>query len=319
MPDPDPAEVAGSLRRFLPLVLLGGAVLFWGTSFAAIKIALASFTPMTAMWLRMAVATVAFLPFWWRVPRPRYRKGDWKLLALAALCIPCLYYTFEGFAVQQTTSSQAGVISAVVPLLVAGGAWVVFRERLNWQGAVAIGLSLAGVAVLSFAGSAAESAPNPALGNMLELLAMVAAAASMLTIKHLSTRYDPWWLTGMQAAVGAVFFLPLALQSDPRTWLAAPVAAWVSVLYLGVAVSLGAFGLYNSALRALPASRAALSINLIPAVALLTGWVALGETLNWIQLAACVVVIGAVVFGELGGAEEEPTADEAAVAVRETP
>jgi drug/metabolite transporter (DMT)-like permease len=312
-------RVSVSRRSLLPLALLAGAVLFWGTSFAAIKVALNSFTPMTTMWLRMAVATFAFAPFWVRIPRPRYRAGDWKLLALAAFCIPCMYYLAEGYAVQLTTSSQAGVISAIVPLLVAAGAWVFLRERLNWQGAVAIALSLAGVAVLSLSGDAARSAPNPALGNVLELLAMLAAAGSMLAVKHLSTRYDPWWLTGMQAAVGAVFFLPMALASDPATWLNATPAAWACVAYLGVFVSLGAFGLYNSALKALPASRAALSINMVPAVALLTGWLVLGESLDAVQLAACAVVVGAVVFGELGGAEVEPSAGEAAVAARETP
>jgi drug/metabolite transporter (DMT)-like permease len=313
--------VPGSVTRpqLLPLVLLAGAVLFWGTSFAAIKIALDSFTPMTVMWLRMAVATLAFAPFWMRIPRPQYRTGDWKLLAGAAFCIPCMYYLAEGHAVQLTTSSQAGVVSAIVPLLVAGGAWLLWRDKLSWQGAVAIGLSLAAVAVLSLAGSAQESAPDPALGNVLELLAMLAAAGSMLTIKHLSTRYDPWWLTGMQATVGAVFFLPMALASGPATWLSAPPVAWGCVIYLGIFVSLVAFGLYNSALRALPASRAALSINLIPAVALLAGWIVLGESLNAVQTAACAVAIGAVVFGELGGAGEEPAAGEAAVAVRETP
>jgi drug/metabolite transporter (DMT)-like permease len=320
-PTPEPKDpLTSSNHRLLPLLLLGGAILFWGTSFAAIKVAMVSFTPMTVMWLRMAVAALVFLPFWWRVPRPEYRPGDWKLLALAALFIPCVYYTAEGFAVQLTTSGQAGVISATVPLLVAGGAWVLFRERLTWQGAVAIGLSLAGVAVLSMWGGAVQSAPNPALGDLLELLAMVAAAGSMLTIKHLSTRYDPWWLTGMQATVGAVFFLPMALASGPRTWLAASPQAWLCVAYLGTFVSLAAFGLYNSALRAMPASRAALSINAIPAVALLAGWVALGETLNVVQIAASAVIIGAVVFGQLGGAEaEEPQAGEAALAARETP
>jgi drug/metabolite transporter (DMT)-like permease len=306
-------------RKLLPIVLLAGAVLFWGTSFAALKVALGSFTPMTVMWLRMAVATLAFAPFWTRVKRPEYHAGDWKLLAVAALCIPCLYYLAEGNAVLLTTSSQAGVVSAIVPLLVAGGAWLLWRDRLTWQGAVAIGLSLAAVAVLSLSGSAQQSAPNPALGNFLELLAMLAAAGSMLTIKHLSTRYDPWWLTGMQAAVGAVFFLPMALASGPTSWSSAPPIAWACIAYMGVFVSLGAFGLYNSALRAMPASRAALSINLVPAVAVLTGWLILGEALSAIQMVACVVAIGAVVFGELGGTDEEPASGEAALAARETP
>ena len=190
-------------------------MLFWGTSFVVMKTALDTFTPMTVIWLRMAIASIAFAPFWRRVPRPAYLRGDWKVLLLAALCIPCLYYLLEGFAVQFTTSSQAGVVSAVVPLLVAGGAWLFLHERLTWRGATAIGLSLVGVAVLSVGGAVQESASNPALGNFLELLAMVAAAGSMLAIKHLSMRYDPWLLTGMQAGIGMLFFAPMAFASSP--------------------------------------------------------------------------------------------------------
>ena len=297
-------------RRSLPLVLLGGAVVFWGTSFVAMKTALDSFEPMTVVWLRMVVAAVAFAPFWRRLPRPDYRRGDWKVLALASLCIPCLYYLGEGFAVRFTTSSQAGVISAIVPLLVAGGAWLVLKERLTWRSAVAIALSLAGVAMLSLGGVAQESASNPVLGNLLELGAMFAAAGSMLSIKHLSARYDPWLLTGMQAVVGALFFAPLALSS-PTAWAAATPVAWGCVAYLGIAVSLGSFGLYNSALRMMPASRAALSVNLVPAVALLSGWLVRGESLSLVQLLACAVIIGAVVFAETGTAAvpvEEPIA-----------
>jgi len=289
-----------SRRSVLPLLLLGGGVLFWGTSFVAAKTALATFTPMTVMWLRMIIATLAFAPFWMRVPRPEYRRGDWKMLLLAAACIPCLYYVLEGYALLFTTSSQAGVISAIVPLLVASGAWVFLHERLAWRSVVAITLSLAGVAALTLGATARQSAPNPLLGNLLELLAMVGAAGSMLAIKHLSTRYDPWLLTGMQAAVGAVFFAPMAFASNPATWLSAPPLAWLCVAYLGIAVSLGAFGLYNSALKLMPASRASLAVNVVPAVALLAGWAVLGESLSWVQLAGCAVIVGAVIFAESG-------------------
>lgn len=69
-----------------------------------------SFSPETLAWLRMLVASLAFVPLWRRAPKPDYRVGDWKLLALMGLLVPCLYYLFEGYAVLFTASSQAGVI-----------------------------------------------------------------------------------------------------------------------------------------------------------------------------------------------------------------
>lgn len=289
-----------SANRIILLLCLLGAVTFWGTSFAAIKTALDSFSPMTVIWLRMAIATLVFAPAWFFLPKPNYQRGDVKWLALITLLQPCIYYLAEGYAIRFTTSSAAGVISAIVPLLVAVGAWMFLREHLSARSIVAIAISLIGVAMLTAGGQTQASAPNPVLGNMLELIAMVAAAGSMIALKHVSTRYNPWFLTGLQAAAGAVFFLPGAIASGPASWTGATPAAWASVAYLGTFVSLAAFGLYNTAVTRMPANRAALAINLVPAVALLTGWLALGESLAPMQLVACVIIVGTVVLSETG-------------------
>lgn len=290
----------GRPRRLVLALYLLGANVLWGTSFVATKTALTSFSPGSVMWLRWMVATLVFIPFWRRVPRPLYRRGDWKLLLLAAAFIPCLYYLLEGFALRYTTSGQAGVISAVYPLLVAVGAWMFLKERLNRRGAVGIALSLIGVAILSFTGPTQEAAPHPVLGNVLEFVAMASGAGSALAIKRLSPRYGAWFLTGMQAAVGCVFFLPFAMASGPADWLHATPTAWVSVIYLGSLVSLGSWGLYNSALVRMPANKVALTVNLIPGIALLAGWALRGETVSLAQLSACALIVAAVVFAETG-------------------
>lgn len=286
--------------RLLPVLCLAGAVLFWGTGYAATKTALQSFSPMTVIWLRMVVATVVFAPFWTRLPRPDFRRGDAKLLALTGLLMPCLYYLFEGYALHFTTSSQAGVVSALVPLLVAVGAWLFLKERLGARPIAAIAVSLVGVAALSLGATTQAAAPNPVLGASLEFLAVASAAGYMLTTKLLGGRYHPWLLTGAQVGIGALAFLPSALAAGTASWADATPLAWASIVYLGVFVSLGAFGLYNTALSLMPASRASLAINLVPAVAVLTGWLALGETLSPTQLLACGAILGAVVFGESG-------------------
>jgi len=284
--------------RLLPLLCLAGAVVFWGTGYGAAKAALHSFSPMTVVWLRMIVATLVFAPFWRRLPRPDYRKGDWKLLALLGLLMPCLYYFLEGYALHFTTSSQAGVVSALSPLLVGAGAWLFFREHVGPRRVVAIVVSLAGVAMLSFGGVSQAAAPNPMLGGLLEFLAIVSGSGWMLVVKYLGPRYDPWFLTGFQAAVGAVVFLPAALVSGPASWAHATPQAWGCIVYLAVVVTLAAYGLYNMTLTVMPASRASLAINLVLVVAMVTGWLVLGETMTSLQLVACVVILGAVVLGE---------------------
>ncbi len=304
------ALVSTSIR---PLAFLGGAVLLWGTSFAVTKAAYGALPPMYVVWLRMVVALVAFLPLLPLVKRPRYQPGDAKLLALATVFLPCLYFALEGFAIRFTTSSQAGVISAVMPLIVAVSAWAVLRERPSRRTTTAVLLTVLGVAGLSFGGQGQASAPNPVLGNLLELGAMCAAAGATLVIKKLGNRYDPLLIAGLQMGVGSVFFAPLALGSGPVDVLAVPLSVWAGVAYLGVGCGLAAFALYNSGLQLVPATKAALTINLVPAVALATGWLALGETMSAVQVGACLLIVGSVVWAEFSGrgaAAVQPAAPE---------
>jgi drug/metabolite transporter (DMT)-like permease len=305
MPSSSPtAEHPSAGPPWLAMLCLAGSVLFWGLSFTATKTALVGgFSPMTVVWLRMVIASLVLAPFWSHIPKPDYRRGDIGWLALVCLLQPGLYYLCENYAIGLTTSSQAGVISAIVPLLVAAGAWLFLHEHISAGTVGGIALSIVGVAALSLGAKAGLHAPNPVLGNVLEVVAMVSAAGSMIALKHLITRYDPWMLTGIQAFAGAVFFLPGALASDPRTWLAMPASAWWGIAYLGAFVSLGAFGLYAMALAKLPASRAAIAINAVPLVALMAGWLVLGESLGALQAVGCVAIAAGVALGQSSGGQ----------------
>lgn len=304
--------------RKIAVFSLAGTVVFWGTSFTATKAAYAELPPLTVIWLRMLIASVVFLPFWHRLPHPEYRRGDAPILIASMAFIPCAYFTLEGFAMVFTTSSQAGVVSATAPLIVAIGAWVFLRERLRWQQVSAIAVSMAMVAVLALAGTSQANAPAPWLGNLLELGAMITAAGSTITIKHLSLRYHPWFLAGLQAATGSVFFAPFALLGPPVAWASLSPQTWAAVAYLGVLPGLLAFGLYNTALRVLPAATASLAINAIPAVAVIAGWLVLGEALTVMQLAACAAIIAAVSFAQWAAGEPGGLAQSVPVPIDES-
>lgn len=297
-----PAHASDNPKPGLAYLYLVGAVVLWGTSFMATKTALdGGMTPMTVVWLRMLVAVVVIAPFWTRLPKPEYQRGDLGWIGLICLLQSGIYYLCENYAMTFTTSSQAGMISAIVPLLVGVGAWLFLHERLSLLTIGGIALSIGGVIALSFGAEVGAHAPNPALGNALEVGAMVSAAGSMIAMKHLVKRYDPWMLTGFQAAFGAVFFLPGALLSNPFTWMHFSAGAWVGVAYLGAFVSMGAFGLYAMALHRMPASRASIAINAVPLVALLAGWAGLHETLGMVQVLGCLAIAAGVALGQFGG------------------
>ncbi|MDF3931780.1 DMT family transporter [Pseudomonas citronellolis] len=283
--------------RSFALACLVLAMALWGSSFIALKLAFAEWPPMWVIFARMAIGSLIFLAAWrWR-GRIDYRAGDWKYLIGLAVCEPCLYFVFESYALQYTSAAQAGMITALLPLLVAVGAWLLLHERVSRNTWLGFALAVLGAAWLTLAGEPDRHAPQPLLGNLFELLAMVCATGYTLLLKHLSARYSPFILTAMQAFIGSLFFLPLAAVSSGVP--PAPSGQGLfALIYLGSVVTVGAYGLYNFGVSRLPASQATGFINLIPVFTLILAWLLLGERLNGQQLLATALVFAGVALSQ---------------------
>jgi drug/metabolite transporter (DMT)-like permease len=260
--------------------------------------------PWAVMWGRMAVAFACVLLFARKLLPLPYRPGDWKLILPFVWFQPCLYFTLEANALRFTSSSQAGLISASVPLMVALGAHLVLREHVTRRTVCGLILSLGGVVWLTLAGEATRTASNPFLGNTLELGAMMTVVGYVLLVKRLSSRYNPWALTAMQIVSGTLFFLPLGLPGLIRSLPGLTPGQALVIVYLGAFVTLGAFGLYNLGIKYIPANRASAFVNLVPVMAVFFGWTLLRESLNRSQIAAAAFVLAGVWISQARGGVE---------------
>ncbi|WED23722.1 DMT family transporter [Vibrio sp. JC009] len=281
------------------------AVVVWATSFIALKVAVGEVAPMVVVFLRMAVGSLAFLAAWpWIRHGINYQAGDWKLLGGMALFEPCFYFIFEAQAIRFTSAGQAGMITSMLPLMVAVAAYFLLKERNTPRQWAGLFIAVIGVVWMTLSGTESEQAPNPVLGNLLEFGAMVMAVGYTLLIKHLIQRYSAFVLTAIQSFVGTVFFLPLALASG---WPAdISVSAIGSIIYLGLVVSLGGYGLYNYSLSHIKASTSAGYINLIPAFTLVFSMLLLGERLVTTQW----IAIGIIFFGVILSQDRAPQTPE---------
>ena len=279
------------IKNILPTLSIIGAVFLWGSSFAAMRIVLKDLHPFAVMFCRLFSALIFILPISIKLFPKSYQKNDWKILLSMVLFQPCLYFLFESNALTFTTSSQAGIISACLPLMVAVAAWFFLSESINRKTIIGLILSICGVILLTIFQSRQVDAPHPVLGNILEVGAMLSACANLILIKKLSSNYGAWSLTGMQIIAGTIFFLPgirYIINADPSIWTMQLVFL---LLYLGICVSFLAFGLYNWGISKIKVSRASIFINLIPVTAVMLGWLILGETLNSKQMIAAIIII----------------------------
>ena len=280
-------------KTWLPFLSLVTAMLLWASSYIALKIAFQGYQPMLVILGRMVVGSLCFLVFIKQLAHVTLHREDLKYLLFMAVCEPCIYFIFEAKALQLTSASQAGMITAMLPLLVAFGAMFFLKERVSVQTLIGFVIAIFGVCWLSLAGERSNTAPHPILGNFLEFLAMCAATGYTLSLKHLSARYSPLFLTAVQSWVGALFFSFFLLSPDinlPREFFPIPALA---VIYLGSFVTLGAYLLYNFGVSKIDASKASGFVNLIPVFTVILGFLILGERFSPSQyVASGVVLIG---------------------------
>ena len=277
-------------RRLLPTFSLILAMLLWASSLVALKLAFRGYHPMQVIFGRMFIASLCFLPFIFRFSKLNWRRQDLKYLLIMAICEPCFYFLFEARALELTSASQAGMITAMLPLLVAILAWAWLKEQISRQTLLGFFLAICGACWLSLASETSHGAPNPLLGNFYEFLAMVCAAGYTVSLKHLSKNYPTLFLTAVQAFIGSLFFFPFLLLPGvgfPGHWQAVPA---LSIIYLGTFITFGAYGCYNFGVSRIPASQAAGYVNLIPVFGVVLGMIVLGERLNPSQWLACFLV-----------------------------
>ncbi len=284
--------------RLVPALALLGATLLWGSSFVAMKFAFRELHPMVVIFGRMALAALCFLPFVPSFTRLPLRRHHILPLLAMGFFEPCLYFLLESAALLRTSASQAAMITTMLPLLVAMAAGLLLGERITLRTVAGFVVAAAGAIWLSLAGAPTTASPDPALGNFLEFLAMVSATGYIILVKHLSRTLPSLFLTAVQCFVGVVFFLPflflpqVGLPADPSS------SALLAVAYLGIAVSAGAYGLYNFGTSRLPASQAVAFINLIPVFTIIIGFFILQERLTLWQVAACLLVFAGVLLSQ---------------------
>lgn len=274
------------------------ATFLWGSSFIALKYAIAIYDPALVIFLRMLTTLLLSMCLWRYVIRFEYHKGDWRYLIAMSLAEPCLYFLFEGHAMEYTSASQAGVIVSCLPIIVALLAFLLLKEYISKAIVIGFTLCIGGSILLTLLSPSTDNAPNPLLGNFLELLAMVCAAFYTVSVKRLASRYSPLTLIALQGISGSVFFAPFLFFIELPSENQHDFAALMSILYLGSCVTLGGYGMYNYAISKVSVLTAAAYSNLIPIFTLILSAIILNEVLTLWQWFSIIIVFAGVMVSQ---------------------
>jgi len=291
-------------RKAYIAVLVYTAII--GFAFLFAKIALKSASPLDTMAHRFTVSLLAAsVPLLLGKIKLAVRWKDLSAIVPIALLYPTCFFAFQTFGLARTTSAEAGIIQACIPVFTLVLASVFLRERSSLQQKLAILLSTGGV-VFIFVMQGFHLSGSGLLGSFLILLSALSSAGYSILVRRTNRRFSPYDLTYVMIVFGFIAFNAAALaQHQADHSLGAyfqPFADgrfWIAILYLGILASLGSSLSSNYALSILKASQVSVFVNLATVITMLAGVVFLNEKLFYYDLIGAALIVAGVVFTQV--------------------
>jgi len=285
------------MKKINPMII--GIIPFaiFGLSFLFTKVAIESFDDvfhLLGLRFLLAVLGLTFLIFMGMI-KVNLKGKSLKALFLISLFQPMLYFTFETFGIKYSSSSQAGVMIAFIPVVVTLFAVVFLKEKTSKFQLGFVILSVVGVLIMN---SDVSFTLDSLKGTLFLLGAVLSAAFYQVLSRHASKEYSSIEITYVMMCVGAIFFNIIGLfnasQAGTFTDYLKPLISLKLIgplLYLGILSSVFAFFLINYVLSHVPASKASVLANLTTIIAIVAGVLFLDESFNLIKILGSLLIL----------------------------
>jgi drug/metabolite transporter (DMT)-like permease len=276
------------------LTLLATAALLavtacWGSTFFLIHDLLQRVPTLDFLAVRFAIASVTLVAL---APRALGRlTRDSRRQAVVLGCLYGVAQILQTAGLARTPASVSGFITGMYVVATPVFAALILRHRIGVLTWVAVGLAMAGLAVLTLSGLSIGYG---------EGLIFVAALLYALHIVGLGAWSEPGQALGM-ATVQLMVITAICLVCTAPNGLVLPdrLGDWASVLYMAVFAGAGAMIGQTWAQAHLPATRAAIIMSTEPVFAALFAVLFGGESATSRMLVGGLLVLAAMLLAEL--------------------
>lgn len=260
----------------------------WAAAFPAIQVAVASYGPAPLALLRMIIASAALALVAPLIGVRRPSRRDLPLIVLCALTGMAGYQLLLNWGEVHVPAGTASLIVITNPIYSAIIAVLFLGERLTGRQMTGGLVALAGTAVIATAGGSLRFERSA----LIVLAAAIAFGIYHAAIKPLLGRY-----TGLEVTVYATWTATLLLlPALPSLIHALPHArgqATLAAVFLGLGPSALGFVAWGYAVARLPVTVATGALYLVPPIAVLVGYLWLGETPHLIEvLGGAIAIVG---------------------------
>jgi len=266
------------------------AVIFWGFSFIATKVALKEVHPFTLLTLRYTIGALLLLLVqlgrdrtFFKIVSPR----DWiYIFILAAVGVSGLGL-LQAYALLYTTAINTGWIIAINPILITLSARFFLGEVITPRKIMGIFLGVCGVFLIISKGVFSLSLFQLAstYGDILVLASALAWTGFTIGGKGFISRFPPLATVTTIMLSGCLTVLPLSLlKGEWANLIHLSINAWVGILFLGVFCSGLGYLFWYSALKKKDSGVVGMYLYLEPFATLIGAYLLLHEEIRWITM-----------------------------------
>lgn len=197
------------VKNYLSLILLS---VIWGTSFILIKKGLLAFSFYELASLRIAISTIAFLPWVIKI----WKDVDWSklkyffLVGLTGTGIPAFLYAI---AETEISSASAGILNGLAPVFTfIFGIWF-FKAVFQWRKLAGVMLGLLGASILIISRTDASLGGNHLYGLFI-IVGTIFYAMNSNIVKHYFQETQPLQVASISFFVIGIPFIFYCIFSE---------------------------------------------------------------------------------------------------------
>lgn len=289
------------------LFILFLTAFIWGTAFVAQSVGMDHIGPFAFNAVRSYVGGIALIPvilfFNSRksTEQKQTEQANRKTLILGGVCCGtalAVASLFQQVGIQYTTVGKAGFITAlyivIVPIL-----GIFFHKKVGMKLWVSVVIAIVGLYLLCMTGSFALQ-----LGDLLILICAFCFSGHILVIDYFSPKVDGVQMSCIQFFTAAVLSTVAMLFVEGMPTVQDVLLSWIPVLYCGVMSSGVAYTLQIIGQKGVNPTIASLVMSLESVIAVLAGWIILGESMSSREIMGCVLMFAAIILAQLPDKKE---------------
>ena len=266
-------------KNYLLDLLLLSVVIIWGFNFSVVKIIYRDLHPIAFNAIRFLIATTAMVALLrLRGATLKVAREDYPRVIWLGILSNTLYQFLFVLGLARTKAGNSGLFMALTPIFAYVIGVIARRERFNRGVLSGIILSLIGVATIILLGSAEVSFGATWRGDLMMISAALCWGWYSAESTRLLAKYGALRLTVLTMISGTTVMAPLSIPwLLTQDWSGIAPLAWFSLGYSALLAIVYSYFVWAYALSRIGVAHTAIFSNFTPIVALLGGWIMLGE------------------------------------------